>query len=72
MNPALKEAFDDMLAALKQCTSRADKDMKEFFHSRTDQCSLDYAQCMKAITKAELALSKSATQTSTLYRNQLK
>lgn len=43
----------DMLAALKQCTSRADEDLKKYFHSRTSQCAKDYAMCMAAIAKAE-------------------
>jgi hypothetical protein len=52
-NARLMAAAPDLLAALKQCTARADKDLKEFFRSRTDECARDYALCMAAIAKAE-------------------
>ena len=57
MNEEMTEAFHDMLAALKQCTSRADADLKKHFRDRTEACARDYEQCIDAISKAETALS---------------
>jgi hypothetical protein len=50
---ARERAFDAMLAALKQATSRADADLKAHFKSRGSQCAKDYAQCLEAIALAE-------------------
>lgn len=55
MTRAMTEAFAEMLAALKQCTSRADADLKKL-SGRTDECKRDYDQCMAAIKKAERAM----------------
>jgi hypothetical protein len=50
------KAFNAMLAALKQTTSRADADLKAKFSGRTTQCQRDYAMCIEAIKQAEQAL----------------
>ena len=50
------EAFNAMLAALKQTTARADADLKTKFRGRTTECQRDYAMCIKAIAQAEKAL----------------
>lgn len=56
MTPKEKKAFDAMLGALKQCTSRADERLKKYFKSRTKECSEDYSKCVKAIALAEAVL----------------
>lgn len=49
---ARETAYPDMLAALIQITSRADKDLQEHFDERTSECARDYAMCIAAIAKA--------------------
>lgn len=46
------DTIDELVAAIKQATLRADDDLKKHFRSRTDACAKDYARCVAAVSKA--------------------